>query len=345
MVFSTTNLRRAVSTSVIATTFVFAPFLGAIAQAVTLNGAGATFPAPLYEQYARQVTQKYPDLKVNYQGIGSGGGVKQMIAGTVDFGGSDFAMSDEEIAQVKNGVLLIPTAGGAVSVVFNLPGVNNLRFSREVLSSIFSGRITRWSDPRIGLDNPGVKLPTLPIKTVVRADGSGTTYIFTNHLSAISSYFKGRIGVSKDPKWLTNSLKGKGNPGVAALVGRTSGAIGYVEYAYAKSNRLTSATIQNKRGEYVAPSLETANQALATVKFPANFRTFIDDPTAGYPIAGLTWIMVYKQYPDAAKAQAVRNWIQWILTDGQKLNAGLDYTSIPADVAARALQSAQTIKP
>jgi len=241
-------------------------------QAETLNGAGSTFPTPLYERYAREIRKKYPDLTINYQAIGSGGGIRQVIAGTVDFGASDTAMADEEIAKVKNGVVLVPTAGGAVAVVYNLPGVNGLKLSRATLPAIFSGQITQWDDAKIKADNPGVNLPSQPIKFVVRADSSGTTYIFTNHLSSINGYFKGRIGTSKAPKWtLPNPLKGKGNAGLAGLVARTPGAIGYVEYSYAVANNLRSAEIQNKEGLFVSPTLVTTNQALSNVRFQTTF--------------------------------------------------------------------------
>jgi len=347
MIFSTTIVTRLVTTSIVTSAIALSPVFTAIAQAETLNGAGATFPAPLYERYAREVKKKYPDLKINYQGIGSGGGIRQVIAGTVDFGGSDAAMKDDEIAKVKNGAILVPTAGGAVSVVYNLPGVDNLKLSRSTLPAIYAGQITNWNDPKIQADNPGVNLPNQPIKFVVRADGSGTTFIFTNHLSAISPYFKGRIGANTAPNWtLPNVLKGKGNPGVAALVSRTSGSIGYVEYAYAAQNKLKSALIQNKQGQYVAPSLEAANAALATVKFPDNYRVFVGDPGQGYPIVGLTWVLIYKQYANASKADAVKKWINWVLTDGQQYNDDLSYTKIPSDVVSRVLQTVNsTVKP
>lgn len=349
MVFSTTILQRVFTTSVVTTAVAIGSIVTAPtqAQAQSLNGAGATFPAPLYERYAREVRKKYPDMRINYQAIGSGGGIRQTIAGTVDFGGSDAAMTDSDISKVKNGVILVPTAGGAVSVVYNLPGVDNLRLSRKTLPAIFSGQITNWNDPQIKADNPGVNLPNQPIRFAVRADGSGTTFIFTNHLSAISSYFKGRVGTGTAPKWnLPNVLSGKGNPGVAALVARTPGAIGYVEYSYASQNKLKSALIQNKAGQFVAPSLQAANAALASVNFPDNYRTFVEDPAQGYPIVGLTWMMVYRQYPNAAKADAVRKWINWVLTDGQKLNGDLNYTTIPPAVANRVLQTVNsTVKP
>ncbi|MBE9038813.1 phosphate ABC transporter substrate-binding protein PstS [aff. Roholtiella sp. LEGE 12411] len=347
MIFSTTILNRLVTTSVVTSAIAFSQVFTAIAQAETLNGAGATFPAPLYERYAREVKKKHSDLKINYQGIGSGGGIRQVIAGTVDFGGSDAAMKDDEMAKVKNGVILVPTAGGAVSVVYNLPGVNSLKLSRSTLPAIYAGQITNWNDAKIKADNPGVNLPNQPIKFVVRADGSGTTFIFTNHLSSISPYFKGRIGANTAPKWtLPNVLKGKGNPGVAALVSRTTGSIGYVEYAYANQNQLKSALIQNKQGEFIAPSLQSANTALATVTFPDNYRVFVGDPGQGYPIVGLTWMMIYKQYANASKADAIKKWVNWVLTDGQQYNDDLNYTKIPSSVVSRVLQTVNsTVKP
>ncbi|MFB2646228.1 phosphate ABC transporter substrate-binding protein PstS [Raphidiopsis sp. BLCC-F218] len=336
----TTIFRPVVATAALTTVLGFSPLLTAIAQAETLNGAGATFPAPLYERYAREVRKKHPELKVNYQGIGSGGGIRQFIAGTVDFGASDAAMKDDEIGKVKNGVILVPTAGGAVSVVYNLPGVNKLRLSRKTLPDIFSGKITNWNDQQIKADNPGVNLPDQPIKFVVRADSSGTTFIFTNHLSSINPYFRGRIGANTAPKWtLPNVLRGKGNPGVAALVSRTPGAIGYVEYDYATKNNLRSAEVQNKKGEFVAPSLAGSNAALSTVTFPANYRVFVGDPAQGYPIVGLTWMMIYQKYSSPSKADAIKKWINWVLKDGQQFNDDLNYTKIPTDVVNRVLQT------
>ncbi|NMG06721.1 phosphate ABC transporter substrate-binding protein PstS [Brasilonema sp. UFV-L1] len=344
MTFSTNVLNRVVSASAITAIVTFGPIFTAIAQAETINGAGATFPAPLYERYAREVKKKYPDLGVNYQAVGSGAGVNQVIAGTVDFGASDSAMTDAEMGKVKNGVILVPTAGGAVAVVHNLP-VENLKLSRKTLPGIFSGQITKWDDPQIKADNPGVNLPSQPIKAVVRADSSGTSFIFTNHLSAISPYFKGRIGANKAPNWtIPNVTKAKGNPGVASSVTRTPGSIGYVEYEYALKNKLKMAQVQNKQGQFVAPSLQTANEALSTVSFPANYRVFVDDPAQGYPIVGLTWLLVYKSYPNAAKGTAVKNFVNWVLTDGQQINDDLNYTRIPAPVAQKVIQTVNSIK-
>jgi phosphate transport system substrate-binding protein len=309
---------------------------------VTLSGAGATFPQPLYERYTREIRKAHPDIKINYQGIGSGGGIKQTIAGTVDFGASDAAMTDAEMAKVKGGVLLIPTAGGAVSVVYNLPGVKNLKLSNKVLTGIFQGKITTWNDPQIAQANPGASLPSDAIKPAVRADGSGTSFIFTNHLSAIDPEFKSAVGANKEPKWSSGFLKGKGNAGVAGLVKQTPGGIGYVEYQFALKNGLSSALVQNGSGKYVAPSLKAANQALADVKFPENFRAFDVNSTQGYPIVGLTWLLIPKTYKDPAKAQAVKTMVKWILTSGQQVNDDLNYTSIPSSVATRAIEAVES---
>jgi phosphate transport system substrate-binding protein len=347
MSFSTTTLRRVVTASAVTVAIAFSPVLTAIAQAVTLNGAGATFPALLYDRY-RSEFQKKTGISVNYQGVGSGAGIRQTIAGVVDFGGSDAAMTDADIAKVSRGVILVPTAGGAVAPVYNLPGVSNLKLSRSVLPDIFAGRITQWNDSKIAADNPGVNLPNSPIKTVVRADGSGTTFIFTNHLSAISPYFKGRVGVGTAPKWTNNPLKGRGNPGVAALVSKTQGAIGYVEYSYAKQNNLATAMVQNRKNEFVMPSLDGTNRALATITFPENFRVFEGNPSDGYPITGLTWMMIYRQYSSKEKSDAVKKWVDWVLTDGQNLNGapGLEFARIPQAVADRARQTVQNeVKP
>jgi phosphate transport system substrate-binding protein len=309
---------------------------------VTLSGAGATFPQPLYERYIREFRKAHPDIKVNYQGIGSGGGIKQTIAGTVDFGASDAAMTDAEMAQVPGGVILVPTAGGAVSVVFNLPGVKKLNLSNPVLAGIFKGTITNWNDPQIAATNKGVALPSSAIKPTVRADGSGTAFIFTNHISAIDSGFKAAVGASKEPKWPSSFLKGKGNPGVAGLVKQTPGSIGFVEYEFALKNGLASAAVQNGSGNYSAPSLKAANTALADVKFPANFRAFDINSAQGYPIVGLTWLLIPKTHKDPAKAQAIKTMVKWMLTSGQKLNGDLNYTKIPSNVAERAILTVES---
>ncbi|WNZ46931.1 phosphate ABC transporter substrate-binding protein PstS [Leptolyngbya boryana CZ1] len=328
-----TAFRRAATASVVTIALTLTPVLTAIAEAVTLNGAGATFPALLYERYISEFKKKNPSATVNYQAIGSGGGIRQTIAGVVDFGGSDAAMTDDDMKKVDRGVILVPTAGGSVVPIFNLPGVSNLKLGREVLPDIFSGRITRWNDPRIAKDNPGVNLPNSDIKTVVRADGSGTTFVFVNHLSAVNPYFRGRVGVGTAPKWTTNPLKGRGNAGVASTVQKTSGSIGYVEQSYAEKNKLNVAQVQTKRGEWLSPSLAETNKAIASLKLPDNFRVFDGDPDAGYPITGLTWMMIYRRYDNPEKAAAVKKWVEWVLTEGQELNDDLNFARIaPSDV-------------
>ena len=335
MAFPATAFRRAVTASAVTAAIALGPLLTAIAQAVPLTGAGATFPVPLYERYIAEFKKSNPDIDVSYQGVGSGAGIRQVIAGTIDFGGSDAAMTDDDIAKVKNGVILVPTAGGAVAVIYNLPFVPNLKLSRSVLPDVFAGKIKRWNDPRIVKDNPGAKLPDSEIKPVVRADGSGTSFIFTNHLSAISSTFKSEIGVGTAPKWTGNPLKGKGNPGVAKEVSNAEGTIGYVEYAYSKKNNIQTAWVENKKGQFLPPTIANAKKALDTVEIPANNRVFVGDPNDGYPIAGLTWLMVYKQYDQPEKAAAIKKFVNWILTDGQKINPSLEYVQVPATAAKR----------
>lgn len=346
MLLSTKTFRRAVTASAVSAAIALSPVLTAIAQAVTLNGAGATFPALLYERYISEFKKKNPNMTVNYQAIGSGGGIRQTIAGVVDFGGSDAAMTDEDMAKVSRGVILVPTAGGSVVPVYNLPGVPNLKLGREVLPEIFAGRITKWNDPKIAKDNPGVNLPNSDIKTVVRADGSGTTFVFVNHLSAVSPYFKGRVGVGTAPKWTTNPLRGRGNAGVASQVKQTPGSIGYVEQSYAEQNKLVVAQVQSKKGEWLSPSLEQTNKAMAALKLPDNFRVFDGDPAEGYPITGLTWMMIYRQYDSPEKSAAVKSWIRWVLTEGQNLNNSLDFARLsPAD-AERVLKVVESeVKP
>lgn len=355
MVLFTTTFRRAVTASAVTAAITFGSALTAISQAaaVTLNGAGATFPKPLYDKYIAEFSKSSEGkgVEVNYEGIGSGGGIKQLIAGTVDFAGSDAAMEDKEISQVpteKGHVMFVPTAGGAVAVVFNLQGVSQLKLSRKVLPAIFDGKITRWNDPAIAADNQNAKLPDQPIKTVVRADGSGTTFIFTNHLSAVDAAFKTQVGASKQPTWPGTPLKGKGNPGVAALVKQTPGSIGYVEAQVATQSGLSKADVQNQKLRFVSPTVKETETALKNITFKDDFRvdfSKLADPADGYPIAGLTWLMFYGKYDSPEKAQAVKTLVNWILTEGQKLNEGLEYTQIPnaAEVNA-AVQKAYASK-
>lgn len=343
MILSTTALRRAVTVSAATVAISFGSVYTAIAQTVTINGAGATFPKPLYDRYFDEF-KKEANIQVNYEGIGSGGGIKQFIADTVDFAGSDAYPKTEDRNQMKKGVLLVPTAGGAVAVVYNLPGVNNLKLSRQTLPAIFSGQITRWNDPKIAKDNPGAKLPNTPIRLAVRSDSSGTSNIFSSHLAAISPAFKSSVGASTTPNWRGNKVAGKGNPGVAALVKQTQGAIGYVESAYATQNNIATAQVQNKAGQFVSPTLQQANAAFSTATFTSDFRAVgLENPAKGYPIVGTTWLLIHQKYPNAAKAQAVKNMVNWILTKGQQYNDDLGYTSIPQRERTRVQQAVASL--
>ncbi|MEG4114160.1 MULTISPECIES: phosphate ABC transporter substrate-binding protein PstS [unclassified Microcoleus] len=302
--------------------------------AVTLNGSGATFPKPLYDRYFSQM-RSANQITVNYEGTGSGAGIKALISGTVDFAGSDALMTAAQIAEVKRGVMAVPTAGGAVAVVYNLPGVTNLRLNNDAMKGIFEGKITRWNDAKIaGISGQAKNLPNTPIRVAVRADSSGTTFIFSNHLQAIGSSIK----AAAQPKWPDTAVSGQGNPGVAALVKNTAGAIGYVQDTYARQNNLQTAFLQNKAGRFVDPSLAEAEKALAGETFPADFRLVEGNPNDGYPIVGLTWLLIYKQYP-AAKAEAIKKMVNWVMTTGQGINKQLEYTTIPSATAQKVVQT------
>jgi phosphate transport system substrate-binding protein len=315
--------------------------------ALTLSGAGATFPQPLYEKWFYEYNRKYPDVKINYQGIGSGGGINQFISKTVDFGASDAAMTDEQIAKAggPERVLLLPMTAGAVAMSYNLPGVKELRLSREALAGIYLGAIRKWNDPAITATNPGVDLPNRPIAVVRRSDSSGTTFIFTNHLAAISPRWKERVGAGNAVKWPTG-IGAKGNQGVAAQIQQTPGALGYIEYAYATENNLPVAAVQNREGQFVRPSVEATQAALEGTRYPENFRVFIEDPdgTRSYPIVGLTWLLAYRNMAEDQKGEALARFVDWALTDGQQYVKPLYYTPLPAQLATRVRKAANAIK-
>ena len=315
------------------------------AAAQQLSGAGASFPAPLYQRWAVEYNKLHPNVQVNYQSVGSGAGVKQFTQGTVDFAASDAAMSDEEIEKVKQGVIMIPATAGSIVIAYNLPEVKDLKLSRDAYVGIFLGKITKWNDPAIAKDNPDVKLPDLPINVAFRSDGSGTTFVFTKHLSAISPDFADEVGTDKSVTWPAGA-GGKGNEGVTALVKQTPGTIGYVEYGYAVNNGLSTASLQNKAGEFVKPTDESGAATLSHVEFPENLRIWPEDPAGDhdYPIATFTWLLLYKKYSDAAKLKALQEFITYGLTDGQKFSSELGYIPLPAAVVEKskaALASAQ----
>jgi phosphate transport system substrate-binding protein len=314
--------------------------------AIQLQGAGATFPAPLYQRWIAEFSKANPGIQINYQGVGSGAGIKQFTDGLVTFGASDAAMTDAQIAKVKQGVVLIPATAGSIVLAYNLPGVETLRLSREAYVGIFLGKITKWSDPAIAKTNEGVKLPDLNITVCTRSDSSGTNFVFTGHLAAISSDFKSQVGQGTSVTWPTG-VAGQGNDGVTALIKQTQGAIGYVEYGYAKNNKLAFAQLQNKAGEFVAATPASGTATLNTTQFPANIlRAWPSDPEAkdAYPISTFTWLLLYKTYSDKDKLAALKKFVTYGLTDGQKLSDDLGYIPMPAEVVQKceaALDSVQ----
>jgi len=314
---------------------------------LTLQGSGASFPAPLYSRWFREFSNKNPNIRVNYQPTGSGAGIKAFTAGQTDFGASDAAMSDEEIKAAQNNVVLLPVTAGHIVLAYNLPEVKELKLSREAYAGIFLGEISKWNDPKIAASNPGVKLPATPITPVNRSDGSGTTFVFTQHLSAISEKWKSGPGTGKSVTWpAKGAIGGAKNDGVAALIQRTPGAIGYIEYVFAATSGQPTVTLENKAGKFVAPTPEAAAAALAHVELPEDLRAWVTDPAGDdvYPLATYTWILAKKKYADKAKAEAVKSLVKWCLTEGQGLAAGLHFLALPPAVAARVAKAAETIE-
>lgn len=312
---------------------------------VSLVGAGASFPAPLYQRWFSEYNKTNPNVQISYQSVGSGAGVEQFTQGTVDFGASDTAMTAEEIAKVKQGVVLLPMTAGAVVVGYNLPNVQSLKLPRAVYSDIFLGNIKTWNDARIAKANPGVNLPNTPITVVHRSDGSGTTAVFTKHLSAISPEWKSKVGSGKTVNWAVG-VGAKGNEGITAQIQQTPGTIGYLEYGYAVQNNIAVATLENKSGSYVAPSPQSAATTLASVKLPNNLVAFITDPDGknSYPIVTYTWILASKNYKDANKAKALKDMLNWSLTQGQQYSTQLGYIPLPSSVVSKVKSAVNTIK-
>ena len=318
-------------------------------QSVDLTGAGATFPYPIYSKWFSDYA-KLTGVKINYQSIGSGGGIRQLSEGTVDFGASDSPMSDEEMANAKGGPIIhFPTVLGADVITYNLPGVSApLKLTPDVIAAIFMGRIKRWNDSRIASLNPGVSLPGQDILVVHRSDGSGTTYIFTDYLSTAVPAWKTSVGKGKEVKWPVG-LGAKGNEGVAGQVKQTPGSVGYVELAYAKQNNLPIAAVRNKAGQFVAASVPAVTAAAAGVAsaLPANtdYRvSIVDAPGAdSYPISSFTWILVYQRQRDAVKGKKLVDFLNWALTDGEKEAVTLDYAPLPTDMAIKVKARLATI--
>ena len=313
-------------------------------QRVNLIGAGASFPAPLYQRWFSDMRNNNFEVQVDYQSVGSGAGVERFTQGLVDFGASDVAMKDSEIAKVSRGVMMLPMTAGSFVLAYNLPGISDLKLSRKVYVDILLGRIKNWNDSEIATINSGVNLPDLPITVVYRSDGSGTTGVFTKHLNSISQEWKKKVGEGKTVQWPVG-IGGQKNDGVSALIRQTKGAIGYVEFGFAKNAKLNTAALENKSGNYIKASLESAKSTLAAVKLPKNLRAFISDPEGSnsYPIVTYTWMLIYNQYNDAAKAQGIEKMIEYGLNEGQKVSADLGYIPLPNNVRQTVAAAADKI--
>jgi phosphate transport system substrate-binding protein len=310
-----------------------------------INGAGATFPYPIYSKWFDEYTKVDPSVRFNYQSIGSGGGQKQILAETVDFGASDGPMSDENLAKAPGKLFHIPTVAGAVVVTYNLPNSPKLKLDGPTIVDIFRGKITKWNDTRIAKQNPGVELPSLDIVVVQRSDGSGTTYIFTDYLSTISNVWRKEVGKNTSVKWPVG-LGGKGNEGVAGQIKQTPGSIGYIELIYALQNKLPFADIKNSTGNYISASLASVTAAVATAKVPDDFRfSVVNAPGRdAYPIAGATWLLVYETQKDPSKGKKMVEFLNWALTEGEQQAAALDYAPLPKNLQERALARIKEIK-
>ena len=308
--------------------------LPAMAQ-TTLNGAGATFPYPMYSKWFSDYNKLHPDVQINYQSIGSGGGIRQVLNGTVDFGASDGPMSDEQLKEAKTRILHVPTVMGAVVPAYNVAGVSGeIKFTPDVLADIFLGKITNWNNAAIAKANPGMKFPDTAIVVVHRSDGSGTTFIFTDYLSKVSKDWEGTVGKGTSVKW-PQGLGGKGNEGVAGQIRQIQGSIGYVELIYAVENKITYGSIKNAAGNFVKATLDGVTEAAASApKMPADFRVSITNAPGktAYPISSFTWLLIPVQAKDPKKGKIIADFLVWMLNDGQKLTSQLSYAPLPANV-------------
>jgi phosphate transport system substrate-binding protein len=321
--------------------------LPAMAQTTTLNGAGATFPNPMYSKWFSEYHKLHSNIEINYQSIGSGGGIRQVIAGTVDFGASDGPMTDDQLKESKTKILHFPTVLGADVPAYNIPGVSGeLKFSPEALAGIFLGKVTKWNDKAITGANPGVNLPDRDIVVVHRSDGSGTSYIWTDYLSKVSSEWQGQVGKGTSVKWPVG-LGGKGNEGVAGMIRQLPGAIGYVELIYAVQNNIAYGSVKNSAGTFVKASLESVTAAAASSpKMPADFRVSITNAPGkdAYPISSFTWLLIPEQSKDAAKGKILADFLNWMVTDGQKMTGALSYAPLPDGVVQKEKEAIKAVK-
>jgi phosphate transport system substrate-binding protein len=317
---------------------------GAPASSVKLQGAGASFPAPLYTRWFKAYSASHQNVLVDYQSVGSGGGVKSVIDRTVDFGASDAAMKPEDMAKVDGGVQLFPMTAGSIVLAYNLQGVETLKLSRKAYPAIFLGKVTRWNDPIIAESNPGVTLPNLPINVVMRADSSGTSFVFSQHLSAVSDDFSKGVGANTMPNWPVGT-KSKGNEGVTASIMSTPGSIGYIEFGYARSQKMAMATLENKAGKFTAATTASGQAALASAVLPDDMIAWAKDPEVAdaYPIVTYTWLICYKKYADKNKLTALQDLVKFGLTDGQKDAEALGYIPLPDSVVAKATGAIQSL--
>ncbi len=316
------------------------------AQAQKLTGAGATFPYPIYSKWFSEYSAAHPGVEINYQSIGSGGGIRQVTAGLVDFGASDGPMTDEQLAASKVKLIHIPTVLGAVVPVFNVPGVGDIKFSGDVLADIYLGKITMWNDARVAKDNPGVKLPDQKIIVVHRSDGSGTTYIWTDYLSKVSSDWGNGPGKGTSPSWPVG-VGGKGNEGVAGLVRQLPGAIGYVELIYALQNKISFGEVKNAAGNWERASIAGVTEAAASVKqIPADYRVSITNAPGkdAYPISSFTWLLIPVHSTDPAKGKVIKDMLSWIINSGENEVTALSYAPLPKAVADRVLKTVYSLQ-
>ncbi|MGD0229776.1 MAG: phosphate ABC transporter substrate-binding protein PstS [Syntrophorhabdales bacterium] len=318
---------------------------GRAADLVKLQGVGASFPAPLYLKWFKAYSGSHRNVQIDYQSVGSGNGVKSFIDRTVDFGASDAAMKPEEVARVEAGALCLPMTAGSIVLAYNVQGVPGLKLSRKAYAGIFLGTVKKWNDPLIGRTNPGVKLPDSPVNVVVRADSSGTTFVFTKHLSTISPEFAKSPGTNKMPNWPVGT-RSKGNEGVTAAIKTTPNSIGYVEYGYAKSQKLAFAVLENKAGAYVGAATKSGQAALASARMPADLIIWASDPSGkdAYPIVTYTWLLLYRHYQDNRKAAVLKELIAYCLKDGQKDAEPLGYIPLPPAVSDKVINALQMIK-
>jgi phosphate transport system substrate-binding protein len=304
----------------------------------TLNGAGATFPYPMYSKWFSEYNKLHSDVQINYQSIGSGGGIRQVLNGTVDFGASDGPMSDEQLAQAKTKILHIPTVLGAVVPAYNVPGISGeIKFTPESLAGIFLGKVQKWNDPAIAQANPGVNFPDKPIIVIYRSDGSGTTFIFTDYLSKISKDWSNTVGKGTSVKWPIG-MGGKGNEGVAGQIRQLQGSVGYVELVYAVENKIAYGSIKNAAGNFVKASLDAVTEAAASSpKMPADFRVSITNAPGktAYPISSFTWLLIPVQAKDPKKGKIIADFLDWMVSDGQKMTSQLSYAPLPQNVVEK----------